>query len=357
MLALRFACVCFCLFLAGGHSTGAQAQNDAGAVLLPPASIPQSRSRPTAPRANFGAPSPVARPVIEDQAAFDFDQSDPVLPPAPEAAPSSEPDTNSDPDITASDATSPNSPAIPNLAVPNLAVPSPATPTRNPLPPNPTPRSDLTLPASVDREESEEPSDQDDESAVVLPTADPLIEPDVDQACQQALAAAGAVFEPRGRVEGAGQCGIDDAVALQAIGDITLRPVALIACPTATTFTAFVGETITPQARQTMGSAPSVIYIAASYACRGRNNVSGARVSEHAFGRAVDVRAVDLEDGQSWHVRPHEEGSEEPEARFQSALREQACGPFNTVLGPGSDGHHSDHLHFDTARRSSSYCR
>lgn len=241
------------------------------------------------------------------------------------------------------------------------------------LPPNPTARPSPSPVQQVDQtdeaDQGDDVSPTDDPSAIVLPP-NPTIRPQTvvpeapnvqnagnDPACQQVLAAAGAIFEPRGRVEGSGQCGIDDAVALQAIGTITLQPAALITCSTANIFTAFVQETIVPQARRTMGSAPSTIYIAASYACRGRNNVPGARISEHGFGRAVDVRALELEDGQTWNVRPRAAGSEEPAARFQAIVREEACGPFNTVLGPGSDGHHTDHLHFDAALRSSSYCR
>jgi len=35
-----------------------------------------------------------------------------------------------------------------------------------------------------------------------------------------------------------------------------------------------------------------------------------------------------------------------------------ACPYFKTTLGPGSDGYHEDHFHFDTsARDSGSYCR
>lgn len=37
--------------------------------------------------------------------------------------------------------------------------------------------------------------------------------------------------------------------------------------------------------------------------------------------------------------------------------RKGACGTFNTVLGPGSDRFHRDHLHFDTARGRGPYCR
>jgi hypothetical protein len=180
---------------------------------------------------------------------------------------------------------------------------------------------------------------------------------DEQTGCAQALSAAGAVFQRNGRHEGAGQCGIDDAVTLNAIGAVRLQPEALLTCQTALAFSQFMTSTITPQARQHLQSAPQTVFIAASYACRGRNNVAGARLSEHSYGRAVDVRALTLENGESWRVEPQPSGSTTPDARFQAALRAAACGPFTTVLGPGSDGHHTDHIHFDNAPRSSTYCR
>ena len=39
------------------------------------------------------------------------------------------------------------------------------------------------------------------------------------------------------------------------------------------------------------------------------------------------------------------------------AAHRAACGIFGTTLGPGSDGYHEDHLHFDTVSRGSPYCR
>jgi hypothetical protein len=282
--------------------------------------------------------------VIDQQVALEADSSAPVLPP--------DPDLPSRSDVAAQEPI-------------NAALDGVIAPEARAVPPNPTPRSELpshVLAYGADQGTrvmpvDPEAHDRGDQSAIVLPTTEPAVDPESRLACQQALTAAGATFELRGRVEGAGQCGIDDAVALQAIGDITLQPAALISCPTAASFTDFVQETITPQALETMGAAPSILYVAASYACRGRNNVPGARISEHAFGRAVDLRALQLEDGQSWHVRPHAADSEEPAALFQAAIRGAGCGPFNTVLGPGSDGHHGDHIHFDNARRSSTYCR
>ncbi len=209
---------------------------------------------------------------------------------------------------------------------------------------------DATPPNPIARPQVAQPT-------VTQGVAQSAIQPHAQTGCAQALAAAGAVFQQLGRHEGAGQCGIDDAVTLNAIGAVRLQPEALLTCQTALAFSQFMTSTITPQARHHLQSAPQTVSIAASYACRGRNNVAGARLSEHSYGRAVDVRAITLQNGESWRVQPQPSGSSAPDARFQAALREAACGPFTTVLGPGSDGHHTDHIHFDNAPRSSTYCR
>lgn len=91
--------------------------------------------------------------------------------------------------------------------------------------------------------------------------------------------------------------------------------------------------------------------VAAHYSCRPRNNVKGAKISEHGKGRAIDLSAVVLADGRVLSV-----GND-----WGKSLRrvyKAACGIFGTTLGPGSDGYHEEHMHFDTARyRSGAYCR
>jgi hypothetical protein len=36
-------------------------------------------------------------------------------------------------------------------------------------------------------------------------------------------------------------------------------------------------------------------------------------------------------------------------------MRKTACARFKTVLGPGSDGFHEDHIHVDLAQRKTDY--
>ena len=72
------------------------------------------------------------------------------------------------------------------------------------------------------------------------------------------------------------------------------------------------------------------------------------KLSEHAFGNALDIASFTLSDGTTVAVelRP-----EEKPAIFLGKVRKAACGPFKTVLGPGSNADHAEHFHFDLAPR------
>jgi hypothetical protein len=53
-------------------------------------------------------------------------------------------------------------------------------------------------------------------------------------------------------------------------------------------------------------------------------------------------------------VEPREAQGTMAEA-FQDAVRASACLDFSTVLGPGSNASHADHLHLDVIERSRGY--
>jgi hypothetical protein len=78
--------------------------------------------------------------------------------------------------------------------------------------------------------------------------------------------------------------------------------------------------------------------------------VDGAKISEHAFGDASDLRAFYLADGRrlgltDWRA----------DKSLRLDLRNSACRRFTTVLGPGADGYHSSHIHLDDKRRHGGY--
>lgn len=140
-------------------------------------------------------------------------------------------------------------------------------------------------------------------------------------------------------------CGVKDGVKVTSVSGVRLSQGATIDCVTATALNTWVDKVLQPSFNDQVVE----LQIAGHYICRSRNNVKGAKVSEHGRGKAIDISAVRLADGKVLDV-----------AKNFKALRRAhkgACGIFNTTLGPGSDGYHEDHMHFDTATGRGPYCR
>jgi hypothetical protein len=181
--------------------------------------------------------------------------------------------------------------------------------------------------------------------------------------CQARLSSDRAVFKSIGELAGDSSgpagCGARDAVLLQRIilSDHTLvavEPPAKMRCEMAEAITDFVREDLAPAAAA-LGSPLSAIENHDSYDCRGRNRIFGAKLSEHGYANALDVRSIRLRDGRV--IRPSDAGAS---LTFRTAMKAGVCNRFTTVLGPGSDGYHEDHIHMDRAeRRSGGYklCR
>ena len=143
-------------------------------------------------------------------------------------------------------------------------------------------------------------------------------------------------------------CGVENPVRITSVNGVRLSQAATVDCPTAIALNKWVQTGLQPA----FGRAQVVeLKVAAHYICRSRNNLRGAPVSEHGRGKAIDVSGFVLSNGKEISVQ----------GNFNKTIRKAhkaACGIFKTTLGPGSDGYHEDHLHFDTAsRKGSAYCR
>ena len=147
----------------------------------------------------------------------------------------------------------------------------------------------------------------------------------------------GTVLAPiKGRVKG---CSVAEPVSVEFVAGVRLNPAATLDCPTAEALKAWTLKGLQP------AFSPRKVVelrIFGSYTCRPRNNTKGAKLSEHGKGKAIDVGAFVLDNGQTLTVLDN----------YNKTIRKAqgaACGPFSTTLGPGSDGFHENHLHFDTA--------
>jgi len=147
-------------------------------------------------------------------------------------------------------------------------------------------------------------------------------------------------------------CGVADPVRVTSVDGVALNQSAVINCETARALKTWIRKGLKPAfgRKEVVG-----LRVAASYACRPRNNVKGAKISEHGRGTAIDISAIILADGRSIVVA--DDWRRSAGKPMKKAYR-AACGTFGTTLGPESDRHHRDHLHFDIAnQRGGAYCR
>ncbi|MDY8109315.1 extensin family protein [Fulvimarina sp. 2208YS6-2-32] len=174
------------------------------------------------------------------------------------------------------------------------------------------------------------------------------------EACEADLTRRGIVFETEPSLN-EGDCGVLRPVSLTTLSSgLEVNTQTLMWCPTADALDTWMTETVIPAAEAVYPDRTLTgISRISTYVCRNRG--SGQKISEHARGSAVDIGAFVFEDGE---VPVAAANPETPDGKFLSAVRAGACGPFTTVLGPGTDADHATHFHFDlAARKGGPYCR
>lgn len=155
---------------------------------------------------------------------------------------------------------------------------------------------------------------------------------------------------PVKEIAGPGVCGMLQPYRVTRLGKgtVALKQRVTLACPALAEAEAWLADTIQPAANLYFGQ-PVAEINAGTYACRGRNNQVGAKISEHAFGNAVDIMSFKLADGYVITVKGGWRGTE-AEQGFLREVFLGACQRFSTVLAPGSNVFHYDHIHVDLAR-------
>ena len=137
-----------------------------------------------------------------------------------------------------------------------------------------------------------------------------------------------------------------------AFGPVAVKPAATLACPIVSALDRWLADSVQPAAQRWFGARVVEIKQISAYSCRGMNGNSRAHISEHAFGNALDIAGFTLADGRritvkdGWKGMPEEQG-------FLRDVQGAACQQFNTVLAPGSNVYHYDHIHVDLMRRAS----
>ncbi|WP_274628043.1 extensin family protein [Arvimicrobium flavum] len=265
----------------------------------------------------------------------------------------------------------PSSPPIPSSRPPHTPPDAPAGGQDGQTEPRLTPVQDIPLPeprppaardvkppagAPVDAETSRPPA-----RSVGRPNATNFTRKvseglrRTDEACRERLKRMSVAFELQSSVYDAQGCSMPFPLLVSTLGPgIALEPAGVMNCPMAEAAAKFAQSVVAPAAKSAYGAELKSIANASAYVCRPRNGSS--KLSEHAFGNAVDMARFVLADGTGIDVAATTGPKAGP---FLAELRKAACGPFKTVLGPGSDADHANHFHFDlaTRRNGSAFCQ
>lgn len=294
------------------------------------------------------------------------DSARPVLParaPVPQAAPAPAlPEPSPAAEAQTRQASIPTPRPRPDVAEPSrrpmLGPPMPATRSRA----EPVPAAVPIPPARPDRAFDKPPAAEmfGPPAPKMLPdmrsnAERPATMPAEEAACRARLRQLGAEFEEAAPQSDADGCALPFPLKLKRLSaSIDIAPDAIINCAAAEASARFATDVISPAAKAEFGEDLATVGQASAYVCRPRNGTR--KLSEHAFGNALDIARFTLSKGTAIDVEP---APPTKQARFLSHIRKAACGPFKTVLGPGSDADHALHFHFDLAprRNGGTFCQ
>ena len=177
------------------------------------------------------------------------------------------------------------------------------------------------------------------------PASSGVMPPD-EVACRSRLQTLGVKFKNNSAESDPAGCSMPYPLTVTSLGsNIRLQPAAEMNCAMAEASARFAADVVSPAAEAIFGQSLKSVSNASAYVCRPRNGTN--KLSEHAFGNALDIASFTLSGGTTV---PVEMEPGDKQAAFLGKVREAACGPFKTVLGPG-DPDHSEHFHFDLAPR------
>ncbi|WP_341991359.1 extensin family protein [Azorhizobium sp. AG788] len=132
--------------------------------------------------------------------------------------------------------------------------------------------------------------------------------------------------------------------------DIALESPITVRCTLAVELARWIGADLAAIATAN-GTTLAKLTGVGGHACRPRNGQAGAQISEHASGNAFDLLGLTFADGREialWQADP-------ATREIRAAVQKSACARFRTVLGPGADSSHANHVHLDMRQRRADF--
>ncbi|WP_127090529.1 extensin family protein [Aquabacter cavernae] len=221
--------------------------------------------------------------------------------------------------------------------------------------PLPVPR-----PPTADGQSAPKPADSEGASSPTSPpfaeeSPPPAMDPAALAACLSDFAARGGevIAPPAGDTpaQPGGACSIPGPVTFTQVrlseeASVRLESPVTVRCTLARELAAWIRDDLAPIAKRHGGELAQLTGVG-GHACRTRNGQPGARISEHASGNAFDLLALRFKDGRLVELWRADEATRE----IREEVKASACARFRTVLGPGADSAHADHVHLDLRER------
>ena len=152
-------------------------------------------------------------------------------------------------------------------------------------------------------------------------------------------------------IDGPGICGMTRPLKVTALqgGAVAFNARATLDCPMVAELDQWLVDIVQPSAMARFGQPVAQISSMGSYACRGMNAQAGAPLSEHSFGNALDIGGFVLADGREISIVRDWTHGDQQTKDFLAEVHGGSCRHFTTVLSPGSNAFHYNHIHVDLA--------
>lgn len=171
--------------------------------------------------------------------------------------------------------------------------------------------------------------------------------------CAVLLKSQGVIFTRLESFQADKGCGIQDPVKITAIVQpdktISLPSQPMLSCRFALRLAIWLADVGAPIIQSFQKAPLEAISSGPGYICRNRYNRKNGKLSEHAYGNAIDINGFLLAGGKRIAVSKSTDGTD-IQKRMLMALRISSCGYFTTVLGPGANAAHKNHFHIDLGK-------
>jgi hypothetical protein len=157
-----------------------------------------------------------------------------------------------------------------------------------------------------------------------------------------------------------GACGLPAPIRLRGFESelaprLGFEPAPTISCKMSAALRRWFDGVVQPKAKQYLNATIIQMTNLSAYVCRTRYDNPLQRISQHAYGNALDVSEFITAKGEHVSVLEHWNSGDERQA-FLHDVHDGACQIFGTTLGPEANAAHKNHFHLDMMERRHPLC-